>query len=56
MAVFYIVGCFFVILVNIENLPSAIVLIVKSAFNFDAGVEYLMHEDLPIRTKGSGCF
>ena len=38
MAVFYIVGCLFVILVNIENLPSAIVLIVKSAFNFDAGV------------------
>lgn len=38
MAVFYIVGCIFVILVNIQNLPSAIVSIVQSAFNFDAGV------------------
>lgn len=36
MAVFYIVGCLFVIAVHIENLPSAIVTIVKSAFNLDA--------------------
>ena len=38
MATFYIVGCVFVIAVNIQNLPSAIVQIVESAFNFDAGV------------------
>ncbi|MGN0901667.1 MAG: alanine/glycine:cation symporter family protein, partial [Succinivibrio sp.] len=38
MAVFYIVGCLFVIAVNITGLPSAIALIISSAFNFDAGV------------------
>lgn len=38
MAAFYITGCIFVILVNVEQLPSAIALIIESAFNFDAGV------------------
>lgn len=38
MAVFYIVGCLFVIAVNIQDLPAAIVTIVSSAFSFDAGI------------------
>lgn len=38
MAAFYITGCIFVIFVNIGELPNAIALIIKSAFNFDAGV------------------
>ena len=38
MASFYITGCIFVIFVNIGELPNAIALIIKSAFNFDAGV------------------
>ena len=38
MAVFYIVGCLFVIAVNIQGLPAAIVTIVSSAFSFDAGI------------------
>ena len=38
MAVFYIVGCLFVIAVNIQGLPAAIVTIVSSAFSFDAGL------------------
>jgi len=38
MALFYIVGCFAVLLSNLPLLPGAIVTIVKSAFSFDAGV------------------
>lgn len=38
MALFYIVGCLAVVLSNITEIPTAISLIVKSAFNFDAGV------------------
>ena len=38
MAVFYIVGCLFVIALNIQSVPAAIVTIIESAFNFDACV------------------
>lgn len=38
MAVFYIVGCLFVIALNISGIPAAIVTIIESAFNFDACV------------------
>ncbi len=38
MALFYIVGCFAVIISNITNLPNAIAIIIKSAFSFEAGV------------------
>lgn len=38
MALFYIVGCLAVVVSNITLIPEAIVTIVESAFNFDAGV------------------
>jgi AGCS family alanine or glycine:cation symporter len=38
MALFYIVGCFAVILSNLSSLPHAISVIFESAFSFDAGV------------------
>ena len=36
MAVFYIVGCLFIIILKIEFLPQAVVTIVKDAFSFEA--------------------
>ncbi len=38
MAVFYIVGCLFIIIMKIDLLPNAIYQIVSSAFSFDACV------------------
>ncbi|MGN1392419.1 MAG: alanine/glycine:cation symporter family protein [Succinivibrionaceae bacterium] len=38
MALFYIVGCIFILFLNIEELPNAVATIIKSAFNFDAGI------------------
>lgn len=38
MAVFYVVGCLFIMIVHFSEIPSAIAIIVKEAFNFQAGV------------------